>query len=806
MGNIWDPARVLLRYLESQGRSAAVALLASASAVCLAPSAIPQTQSSAKQAQFETRLKPYLNRSCIACHNQRVKTAGVAVDGLKPWENIAAESGVWEKVLRKIRTGEMPPPGVPKPPQADSDFVAAWLEKELDEAAAKQPDPGRVAVHRLNRAEYNNAVRDLLGVDFTPADDFPADDSGYGFDNIADVLSLPPVLLEKYLKAAEKVSRSAVGNLRHEPVLDRTTVERRIPQAGRMGEEFPAGTRGGALIRHRFPADAEYLLRVRLRGDMSPNLPPMLEFRIDGRRLQLVEARISEAEEDEEKRRFELRVPVTAGRHDVMVTFLDHAAEGEEPEAPKDAQGRTRRRMLAVDWVEIGGPFNVKGPGDTGSRKIIFTCRPASPHEETACAQSIVARLARRAYRRPVAPHEAAALMRFYRLSREAGDSFEDGVQLAIKAMLVSPNFLFRIERDPAGARPGEVHRISDLELASRLSFFLWSSIPDEPLLSLAEKGKLSDPAALRAQLKRMLADPKSRALTENFAGQWLHLRNLGMVKPDPEKFPEFDDELRQALRRETELFFEAIVKEDRSVLDFLDANFTYANERLARHYGIEGVKGRRFRRVELDGARRGGVLTHGSVLTVSSYPTRTSPVIRGKWILENLLGAPPPPPPPNVPELVEKGLGKTASLRQQMERHRADPACAPCHNKMDSLGFALENYDAVGRWRTHDGDFAIDASGTLPNGARFSDAAELKKILRSNGQEFVQSLAEKLMTYALGRGLERYDKPVVRSITRESAAKDYRFSALVEGIVESVPFRMRRAIGSNPGAKDAAD
>jgi hypothetical protein len=405
-----------------------------------------------------------------------------------------------------------------------------------------------------------------------------------------------------------------------------------------------------------------------------------------------------------------------------------------------------------------------------------------------------------------VSSAETASLLRFYSMARAGGGGFEDGIQLAIKAMLVSPHFLFRIERDPAGARPGEVRPLSDLELASRLSFFLWSSIPDDTLLELAEQSRLSEPATLRAQLKRMLADPKSRALTENFAGQWLHLRNLAMVKPDPERFPEFDGELRDALRRETELFFEAIVKEDRSVLDFLDADFTFANERLARHYGIEGVKGRHFRRIRLDGAQRGGVLTHGSVLTVSSYPTRTSPVMRGKWVLENLLGAPPPPPPPNVPELVEKEIGQSATLRQQMEMHRANPACAACHSKMDALGFALENYDAVGKWRTHDGKFEIDASGALPGGATFSNAAELKKILRANGQDFVEALTEKLLTYALGRGLERSDKPVVRGISRAAAARDYRFSALLEGIIESTPFRMRRVAGSNTGAIHAAD
>lgn len=769
---------------------AAALLLSPLMMVRQAPS---QDTANAAEAQFQQRVLPYMQKYCVACHNAKVKTANIDIASLKSHSTLDSEGATWEKILRKIRTGEMPPPKLPRAPQTESDWVVSFGEARLDEVALRHPDPGRVPVHRLNRAEYNNAVRDIFGIDFQPANDFPADDSGYGFDNIAGVLSLPPVLLEKYLRAADRIAREATGLVSLKPALQRLSIDRRINQGRRISDEMPAGSRGGALIQHRFPADAEYLIRVRLRGEVDPAAPPMLDFRLDGKRIQRIEARMSTAEEDEEQRRFEVRVPVEAGIHTIGVTFLQEFAAPEHADAVPDANGKIRPKQVAADWIEVGGPFDVKAPAKTVARKALVTCSPASAAEAERCAITILSEKARLAYRRPVTAPERATLQRFYRKGLADSGTFEGGLALGLKAILVSPNFLFRIEADPAGAKPDSMVPVTDLQLASRLSFFLWSSVPDEELLSAAEQNRLSQPEVLHAQIQRMLKDPRSAALTDNFAGQWLHLRNLASVKPDPEKFPDFDDELREAMRKETELFFSAVLREDRNVLDFLDAPFTYVNERLARHYGIKGVEGRAFRRVSLEGTSRGGVLTQASVLTVSSYPTRTSPVIRGKWILENMLGAPPPPPPPDVPELKTEGVGKTVSLRKQLEQHRANSACASCHNKMDALGFALENFDAVGRFRTHDGDFEIDSAGMLPNGRSFQNASDLRQVLRTDNREFVNSLTEKLMTYALGRGLERYDKPNVRKIGREVASKEYRFSALVLGVVNSTPFRMRR-------------
>ena len=751
--------------------------------ILLAPLAMSQDDG------YASRVQPLVKQYCVGCHNSKAKVAGIALDG---YTNVTSDSGAWEKVLRKIRTGEMPPARLPQLKPVDREFVLKYLETELDRNAAAHPDPGRVAIHRLNKAEYNNAVRDVLGVDFTPADDFPPDDAGYGFDNIADVLSLPPVLMEKYMSAANKVSRIAVGNIKIDPFLDRITVDRRENQADRLSDSVPFGSRGGTAISHRFPVDAEYLIRARLRGDLNPALHPVLDFRVDGKRVATREIKISADEEDEDKRRVEVQTQVPSGIHEVVVTFLRETLEAEDAAPLVDGKGKPRRASLALDFVEIGGPFKSTGPGDTLSRRTIFTCRGDGAEGE-ACAKQIVATLGRRAYRRPLSSSETAALLRFYKMgAADAGGNFEAGVQLAIKAMLVSPNFLFRLERD-GPQTGGKVRELTDLELASRLSFFLWSSVPDDALLSVAEKGQLKKPEVMQAQIKRMLADAKSKSLVANFAGQWLHLRNLALVKPDPEKFPEFDDELRRSARRETEMFFESIVKDDRSVLDFIDGKYTFLNERLAKHYGIDGVKGKQFRRVALDGSQRSGVLTQVSVLTVSSYPTRTSPVIRGKWILENLMGAPPPPPPPDIPELKADGIGQEMSLRQRLEEHRANPSCAACHARMDPLGFALENYDAIGRWRTVEGKFPIDASGTLASGASFHNAQELKTVLLTQKEEFVQCLTEKMLTYAVGRGLERYDKPVIRTISRDLAGNDYHFSSLIMGIVNSGAFMTRR-------------
>ena len=742
---------------------------------------------------YQSQVRPFLKQYCAGCHNARVKTAGVAVDGFLSGNSIAEQNGVWEKMLRKIRTGEMPPPGMPRAPQSAVNEFVTVVGDELDRVAAARPDPGRVTTHRLNRAEYNNAVRDLLAVDWRPADDFPADDSGYGFDNIADVLSLPPVLMEKYLSVAGKVSRQALGRVRLDAVLERYTAPRNRPQNQRISEAAPVSSRGGIEVEHRFPADATYLLRGRLRSAPDPKVPEFLDSRLDGKLLKRVEVKFTPSDEDEELRRFEIKVRVTAGRHQILLSFLRDDSKNESPALEIAAGGKPRRNPIAVDWLEVGGPFDVTGPGDTPSRRAVLTCKPASAKDEEQCATSILTRVAHRAWRRPVTSVEAARLLRFYRMGKTDSGEFEGGLELGLKSILVSPHFLFRVEREPV-VRTADVYRITDLELASRLSFFLWSSIPDETLLGLAERGELKRPDVLERQVRRMLADPRASALTANFAGQWLHLRNLASMKPDPVLFPEFDADLRDAMQRETEMFFEAVVREDRSVLDFLDAPFTYLNQRLAAYYGVGGVEGQRLRRVDLPAGMRGGVLTMASVLTVTSYPTRTSPVIRGKWVLENLLGAPPPPPPPEVPALQESAIGKTISMRQQIELHRANPSCAVCHAKMDPIGFALENYDAVGRWRTKEGGFEIDASGRMPSGESFQSASELKRILRAHPDEFLLCLTEKLLTYALGRGVERNDKPLVRAMARDAAGDDYKFSSIVLGIVRSAPFQMRRA------------
>lgn len=745
-------------------------------AMAQAPMAPSQSPASAHEEEYKSKVRPFLVRNCQGCHNAKNKTAGIAVDGLTTLATLDTAGDDWEKILRKVKTGEMPPSNLPRPPLDQTKHFTHFVEAHLDQLAAAHPDPGRVTLHRLNKSEYNNAMRDLFGIDFQPADDFPADDTGYGFDNVADVLSLPPLLMEKYLSAATKVTRQVIGVAKVNAALEKYTADRRRSQRERISDELPFGSRGGLVVNHRFPAEGEYLFRVRLTGAAEKNLPaPMIDWRIDGQRVKLIEGRISDAEEEEEKRRFEFRMPMKAGRHEVAVTFL---AETWEPEGGAP-------RALNVDFIEIGGPFNPVVSKDTPARRRVFVCST----EDTACAQKILNNVARRAYRRPVTAAESASLMRFFAMGQKDGGSFDAGVQLALKTILVSPNFLFRREADQGG-----IHRVTDLELASRLSFFLWSSIPDEELLTLAEQKKLSQPAVLGAQVKRMLADAKSEALIRNFAGQWLQLRNIPQLKPDPDKFPEFDNELRQAMTRETELFFESVMREDRSLLDLLDGKYTFVNERLAKHYGMSGVKGSRFRRVELDGVQRSGVLTQASILTISSYPTRTSPVIRGKWILENLLGAPPPPPPPDVPGLDKIGINPNATLRQQMAEHRTNPACASCHIRMDTMGFMLENYDAIGRYRTHDGKLPIDASGEM-NGIKADGAAGLKTVIREKKDEFVEAVVDRMMTYALGRGLERYDKPVIRALSRDLASHDYRFSRLITGIVESLPFQNRRGV-----------
>jgi hypothetical protein len=779
-----------------------------------------------------------INRYCTGCHDDVERVADLSLKSLR-LTNVAAHPDEWEKVVRKLRAGMMPPVGEPRPAAEARLELAHWLESELDAAAAANPNPGRTEpFHRLNRTEYKNAIRDLLHLPVDVAELLPADEASYGFDNIAGVLKLSPTLLERYLAAADEVSRLAVGtpspfvNIDWFRVPDDRSQERRLPG-------LPFGTRGGTLVDYHFPADAEYEIAVELARDLNEQVPlyaeeQRLEVAVDGERIalftlpavplmapqaanndpnapaisQIVQRfdlpREARAERNRADADWRVRVPVIAGTHTVTATFLARTAALDEParlpfERPYPAgvnipETRTGAYLRAV---EISGPYDAAGAGDTASRRRIFTCRPArsaSAEEAEACARQILLALARRAYRRPVGDDDVAPLIAFYRDG--AAEGFDEGIKLALKRLLVSPEFLFRVEQDPAGVAPGSTYAVPDLTLASRLSFFLWSSIPDDELLAVAERGELRNAQVLAQQVRRMLADPRSAAFVENFAGQWLYLRNLDAVVPVQSKFPDFDDTLRQSLRRETELFFASVVQEDRSALDLLRADYTFVNERVARLYGLPNVKGNHFRRVTLppESPRR-GLLGHGSILTVTSYPDRTSPVVRGKWILENLLGVPPPPPPPNVPELEETGDGGgTLSIRERLAAHRANLSCASCHALMDPLGFALENFNAVGVWRTIDETGStIDASGTLPDGTPFTGVEDFRAaLLRSD--LFVTTLTEKLLTYALGRGVEANDQPAVRAIVRAAAKDDYRFSTLILGLVQSPPFQMRRA------------
>jgi len=727
----------------------------------------------------QSLLETTTTRYCVGCHSDKLKTGGVSL------ANAATLSPeTLEKVFHKLRAGEMPPPGMPRPDAATVTALTASLEADLDRNALAHPNPGALAVHRLNRAEYRNAVRDLLDLDLDHSANLPPDDTGYGFDNIGDVLTVSPLHMEKYLANARRIARLAIGTLKPSTALERFTPPRGT--ANDSIDALPLNERGGILIHRYFPFDAEYSILVRVRGNPGPGMPPpKLDLRIDGQRVKLYDADIDIAEANQGTRNLQLRLPVKAGAHDIGAAFLTENAklEGGPPRGPNN---NPSTNGLFVDYVAVGGPYDPKGPGDTESRQRIFICRPAAPAQETACARKILTSLARQAYRRTVTAADIDPLMKLFATGRTDGSTFDAGIEMALTGLLVSPDFLFRVEHSNG--------RVSDLELASRLSFFLWSSIPDEQLLQIAERDKLHDPAMLRTQTLRMLGDPKSQALLDNFSGQWLHLRNIAEWHPDPVKYPQFDDALRHAFERESSLFFENIVREDRSVLELIDADYTFVNERLARYYGIPGVHGSYFRRVPLSGKERGGMLTQGGVLMVTSYPTRTSPVLRGKWILENILGAPPPPPPPNVPQLEEAAVGSAKSLREQLEKHRASAACATCHSRLDPLGFSLENFDGVGRYRAEEGGSPIDASGSMTNGTTVTGPAGLKKVILDRKDEFVEVMAGKLLTYALGRGLEYYDQPALRQIRREIAADNERFSALVLGVVNSVPFQMRRA------------
>jgi hypothetical protein len=747
-------------------------------------------------------VRTVVNRYCYGCHNDQLKTGGLSLApaaAMTPSE----KPQVWEKVVRKLSHRQMPPQGLPRPDESTYQAVVATLEKALDDAAAASPNPGpSPTFRRLTRTEYHNAVRDLLALDVDVSSLLPPDESSHGFDNIT-VQNLSPVLLERYLAAARKISRLAIGSPVRSPAGDTILIPPDLTQEHRLNG-LPFGTRGGARVTYTFPVNGAYDIRLRLTRDRNEQVEGLtathqLEAALDGVRIGLFEAAPPPKGQSHDgvDRDFHVRIPVTAGPHEVTATFLsktDALIETErQPYLAHFNMDRHPRLQPALYSITITGPFDSTGAGDTPSRRRIFACHPASAAAEEDCARRILSPIIRRAYRRPVTGADLQGPMAFYRDGRSGAD-FEAGIEMALRAVLVSPEFLFRIERDaPAGAS-GPVRRLTDVELASRLSFFLWSSIPDDELLDLASQGKLSDPRVLQQQVRRMLADKRSEALVTNFAAQWLYLTNLDSVTPDPRLFPDFDDNLRQAMRRETELLVDAIVREDRSVLDFLNADYTFVNERLAKHYGIPNIYGARFRRVHLDGSmNRGGLLTQASILAVTSFATRTSPVVRGKWILTNILGTPPAPPPPKIPQLKEaKDDGKMLTMRQRVAQHRANPACASCHNLMDPVGFALENYDAIGRWRTKDAGAPVDASGKLPDGTEFIGASQLQQALLRRPELFVSTLTEKLLTYALGRGLEAYDMPSVRKIVREAAAGEYRFSSLILGIAGSTPFQMR--------------
>ncbi|NKB33010.1 MAG: DUF1592 domain-containing protein [Pseudomonadales bacterium] len=779
-------------------------------------------------------LKATLNQYCLACHNDTLSTADVSFQNID-LSDLEAHGGLPEKVLSQLRNRRMPPMEMPKPSEDVYNEIVNWLETEIDALAAADPNPGRTdTFHRLNRAEYANAIRDLLNIEVDVEELLPADDiDAYGFDNMADVLTVSPALMERYLSAARKIARLSLGETPAGPVSTTFAVPILLNQDDRMSDDLPFGSRGGIAMNHYFPVAGKYDLSLRLHRNYVNYIRGMgssheIQVRFDGRLIETFEIGGEEPDvlqapasyggnqfgdrEWEEYMLFadsnlRLRFDADAGPHVVGVSFIRKFTEPEGVLQPPQsvfaaAVNEMRDDNAAIEETQITGPFEPAGPGDTPSRQAIFLCQPDSGNrrEEEACATEILSSMAIRAYRRPLIQEDIDTLMDFYRIGRGDGqEGFDAGIQLAIERILISPDFLFRVEQDPLNLPPGTDYQLSNLELAARLSFFLWSSIPDAELLAVAENGQLQNPEVLEAQTLRMLEDPRSNALVKNFAGQWLFLRNLRSLVPDAVEFPEFDENLREAFREESELYFESLLREDRSILDLLGAGYTYVNERLARHYGIEGIYGSHFRRVDLDGnlaEQRGGILGQGSLLTATSYANRTSPVLRGKWVLTNILGTPPPPPPADVPDLPETGEdGQPATIRDRMIQHRANPNCAVCHLPMDPLGLALENYDAIGRWRdTGEADLKIDASGQLPNGQAFYGLNGLREILLDRSGEFAGTVTEKLFAYAIGRPPEYFDKPTVREITRSAALDNYSWSSIITGIVKSAPFRTRRS------------
>jgi mono/diheme cytochrome c family protein len=769
-----------------------------------------------------------INKYCVTCHNAKLKTAGLQLDSLDI-DHVGDRADLWEKVARKLRTGEMPPAGLPRPDKATYANATAELESALDAAAAARPNPGRVAVHRLNRAEYTAAVRDLLGLDIDGKAMLSADGADQeGFDNVASVLSVSPVLLENYLSAARRISRIAVGDLTLHPGVDTYKYSKVLIQDDHMND-LPFGSQGGALIPYYFPLDGEYTIKVLLRRQnydyiVGMGEPHQIDIRLDGVRVRRFtvggEAKgmtnpenfIGNTQGSPEFEVYmhtadaglEVRIPVKAGKREVAVSFVRRFREPEGIlQPPQVSYGRTTNEYYhgnpSVEFVYIGGPYGTTGHGDSPSRRRIFLCTPKDAASEEPCARSILSTLATRAYRRPVTDDDVNTLLSFYRAGRAEKD-FDEGIQKGLERILASPAFLFRVESVPANTAPGAPYHLSDLDMASRLSFFLWSSIPDDELRNLAVRGQLKDPKILEQQVQRLLHDPRSRALVDGFASRWLGLSKLPGIVPDTDLYREFDENLRDAMAKETQIFVASQMKEDRSVMDLVSADYTYVNERLARQYGIPNVYGDRFRRVQFTDGVRGGLLGQASILAVTSYPNRTSVTVRGRYLLTNLLGAPPPPPPPDVPALKEAGAdGQPRSLRQRMELHRTNTVCASCHQRMDPLGFALENFDALGKWRTQSDGAPIDASASLPDGTRFEGVGGLRTLLASHKEDFARTFTEKLLAYAIGRGIETNDLPAIRKIVRDAAPQDYRWSGIISGIVKSTPFSMSTAGRETP-------
>jgi len=807
--------------------------------VCMAASSLLLAAESENQSVSGSS-RALLDRYCVICHNQAVvnsvaqpneglqttqlRNLGLTLD-VEDVSNLAENPEVWEKIIKKLRVGVMPPPNYPRPDKESYDGFRAFLENELDRVASRQINPGRTqAFHRLNQTEYQNSVRALIDLDIDVADLIPTDaPDQYGFDNNAEVLALSPLSVERYVSAAHKIAELAVGATPRGASINTYEVPLNLIQDDRLSEELPFGSRGGTAIEHMFPVDGEYRIALHLQTNYVDfvrgyDQPHEVELSLDGRHLETFAfggdapgtpapysyaGNIRGNDDWEEfmmafvEEGFEIQVNVNAGLRVIGATFPREMWENEGIQQPRLFGYHLAVTELpdanpAVDSIEIEGPLSVDGPGDTPSRRRIFSCLPANLDEEPACAQQILSSLARRAYRRPVSESDIQELVEFYNQGRLDG-GFEVGIQFALERVLVSPDFLFRIEQDPADAQPGAMYSISGIELASRMSFFLWSSPPDDELLILAERGVLREPGMLEQQVQRMMADPRADAFIKNFVGQWLYLRNLEDFYPDPAAFPEFDENLRTALQRETELFIDDQIRSDASLLDLLSADYTFVNERLARHYGIPGVYGSRYRKVTVDGNQRGGLLGHGGLMMVTSYPNRTSPVLRGKFVLENLLGGPPPEPPPNVPALETSSDGKVLTMREAMVMHRENPACRVCHAAMDPIGFSLENYDVVGKWRREFAGQPIDASGLLPDGNTFDGPGGLRGLLLERPDDLVGTITEKLMRFALGRSLEYYDMPEVRAIVRAASEDDYRWSSIILGVIESTPFQMRR-------------